>query len=123
SEPICWVIPRARKPGFIAGFKSGFAELTLDPIEIKPLGAPEKDWGTNRLNDAKADRSGAIWAGSMDDYEKAVSGALYRLAPDLTWTRADTNYRIANGPTFSPDGKTLYHTDTGSGVVYRFDVD
>lgn len=122
SEPICWVIPRAKAPGFIAGFKSGFAELSVDPLFINPIGAPEPERATNRLNDAKADRHGSIWAGSMDDDEKVVSGALYRLAPDRTWVRADDGYAVANGPTFSPDGLVFYHTDTGSRIVYRFDV-
>ena len=57
-EPICWVIPRADAPGFIAGFKSGFAELHVDPLAIHPIGAPEPERTTNRLNDAKADRHG-----------------------------------------------------------------
>jgi len=122
AEPICWIIPRATAPGFIAGFKSGFAELQVDPLTITPIGAPEPERKTNRLNDAKADRTGAIWAGSMDDDEKIVSGALYRIAPDRSWKRMDDGYAIANGPTFSPDGRVLYHTDTGPGVVYRFDV-
>lgn len=121
-EPLCWVIPRAAAPGYIAGFKSGFAALTLEPLKITPIGAPEPDRVTNRLNDAKADRQGCIWAGSMDDNIEVVSGALYRLAPDQSWIRADDGYGIANGPTFSPDGRVLYHTDTAIGVVYQFDM-
>jgi sugar lactone lactonase YvrE len=30
---------------------------------------------------------------------------------------------ITNGPATSPDGRTLYHTDTLKGVVYAFDLD
>ena len=58
----------------------------------------------------------------MDDEETRVSGALYRLDPDLSWRRMDDGYAIANGPTFSPDGATLYHTDTGPGIIYQFDL-
>lgn len=119
-EPIGWVLPRAEKPGFIAGFKSGFAALTLDPFSIAKIGAPEPDRPTNRLNDAKVDPRGRIWAGSMDDEETRVSGALYRLDPSLAWSRMDDGYRVANGPTFSPAGDVLYHTDSARRVVYRF---
>jgi sugar lactone lactonase YvrE len=119
-EPIGWVLPRATKPGFIAGFKSGFAALTLDPFEITKIGSPEADRETNRLNDAKVDARGRIWAGSMDDEEKRASGALYRLDASLKWSCMDDGYRVANGPTFSPDGATLYHTDSARRVVYRF---
>ncbi|MBL8551600.1 MAG: SMP-30/gluconolactonase/LRE family protein [Hyphomonadaceae bacterium] len=122
-EPICWVIPRARAPGFIAGFKSGIAELTLDPFAITPLHAPEPDRRTNRLNDAKCDSRGRIWAGSMDDEEKIKSGALYRFDPDRTCTRVDDAYGVANGPAFSADGAVLYHTDSAARTIYAFDID
>ena len=122
AEPICWVIPRRDRPGFIEGLKSGFAELELKPFALTPIGAPEPDRPTNRLNDAKAGRHGSIWAGSMDDEETRVSGALYRLAQDRTWSRTDDGYAVANGPAFSLDGQTLYHTDTGAKVIYAFDV-
>ena len=31
-------------------------------------------------------------------------------------------YGVANGPTFSPDGSILYHTDSARRVVYAFDL-
>ncbi len=122
DEAICWVIPRAEKPGFIAGFKSGFAELTLDPLAIANFHAPEPERAGNRLNDAKADRFGRIWAGSMDDAETHISGALYRLDPDRACRRIDDGYAVANGPAFSHDGAAFYHTDSGARTVYAFDL-
>lgn len=119
-EPIGWVLPRAAHLGFIAGFKSGFASLTLDPLTVTKIGAPEPERKTNRLNDAKVDARGRIWAGSMDDDEKQASGALYRLDASLRWSRMDDRYGVANGPTFSLDGATLYHTDSARRLVYRF---
>lgn len=122
SEPMGWLIPRASGEGFIAGFKSGFAELSLAPFTVTQVGAPEPERPTNRLNDAKADSHGRIWAGSMDDEEKQQSGALYRLDPDRTWRRMDDGYGVANGPTFSPHGDVLYHTDSAARLIYRFDL-
>jgi sugar lactone lactonase YvrE len=29
---------------------------------------------------------------------------------------------VTNGPALSPDGKTLYHTDTFEGTIYAFDI-
>ena len=121
-ELIGWVAPRASGNGLIAGFKSGFAFLRLAPLTIQPIGAPESGRPTNRLNDAKVDPQGRLWAGSMDDEETRESGALYRLDPSLTWTRLDDGYGVANGPTFSPDGETLYHADSAKRLVYRFDL-
>ena len=121
-EPICWVAPRAAAPGFIAGFASGFAEITLDPLVITRVGSPEPERATNRLNDAKVDPFGRLWAGSMDDEEKLSSGALYRLDPSLQWSRHDDGYGVANGPTFSPEGDVLYHADSARRLIYRFDL-
>lgn len=121
-EPICWAIPRVHAPGFIAGFKTRVATLTLDPVTIAPVLSPEPEKCTNRLNDAKADRRGRVWFGTMDDEEEIVSGALYRLDADMTCQRVDESYAIANGPTFSPDGTQLYHTDTGAKTIFVFDA-
>ena len=35
--------------------------------------------------------------------------------------RRDPGYVVTNGPAESPDGRTLYHTDTLAGVIYAFD--
>jgi xylono-1,5-lactonase len=121
-EPLCWVIPHARARGFLAGFNKRVSVLSLDPLTIAPLHECEPERRANRLNDAKADRFGRVWFGSMDDDERNVSGALYRLDRDLSCRRMDDGYAIANGPTFSPDGRRLYHTDTGTKTVFAFDL-
>ncbi|MBU3077357.1 SMP-30/gluconolactonase/LRE family protein [Sphingomonas quercus] len=119
-ERIGWIIERAGRDDFMIGLKSGFATLSLDPFAITAIGAPEPDRPHNRLNDAKADAAGRIWAGSKDDRDAEASGALYRLDPDLRWSRHDDGYQVANGPAFSPDGRILYHTDSGARTIYAF---
>jgi D-xylonolactonase len=118
-EPLGWVAERTGG-GFIGGFKSGFAAISLDPLTITPIGDPEPDMPYNRMNDGKADAQGHIWCGTMDMVEERDSGSLYRLTPDLAWQRMDTGYRVPNGPTFSPCGQWLYHSDTSRQVMYRF---
>jgi sugar lactone lactonase YvrE len=119
-EMIGWVIERAQHPGFIAGFKSGFAELMLDPVTIRHIATPEPHLPENRLNDAKADRRGRIWAGSMPIAGDKATGGLHRLDPDRTIHWIDDGYTVANGPAFSPDERWLYHTDSAHRRVYRF---
>ncbi|WP_145203071.1 SMP-30/gluconolactonase/LRE family protein [Sphingobium sp. B2] len=118
-EPLGWVAERTGG-GFIGGFKSGFAEISLDPLTITPIGDPEPDLPGNRMNDGKADAQGQIWCGTMDMAEESDSGSLYRLTPDLVWQQMDTGYRVPNGPAFSPCGKWLYHSDTARRIMYRF---
>jgi len=113
------IAPRARG-GFIAGTERGFAEIDLDAGRFEILSNPEEDRPGNRFNDGKTDARGRFWAGTMDDEEREASGALYRLDPDLSWTRIDDGYRVANGPAFSPDGSRIYVTDSARQTIYLF---
>lgn len=121
-EPICWVIERADHPGFVAGFASGFAELDLDPLTIRPIVDPEPGLTTNRMNDAKADPHGRIWAGTMPFACDVPSGAFYRLDPDRRVSRVDGPYTIPNGPAIAPDGRWMHHTDTAERTIYRLAI-
>lgn len=119
-DMIGWVLEREGGPGFIAGLRSGFATITLDPFSCVPIGAPEPDLPRNRMNDAMVCPQGCIWAGTMNMDGETPTGNFYRLDHDLSWTRVDSGYRIANGPVLSADGQWLYHTDSALGRVYRF---
>ncbi len=119
-EPLGWVAER-EQGGFVAGFQSGFARISLDPLTIEKLGTPEPDLPDNRMNDGKADAQGNVWCGTMNFDCLGESGALYRLAPDGSWTAMDREYGITNGPAFSPCGRWLYHTDTAKRLIYRFE--
>ncbi len=119
-EMLGWIVARRERPGFIAGFESGFAHLFLDPVRIEPICAPEAHLPASRMNDAAVDRAGRIWAGTMDDAETEATGCLYRLDTEGSCTRHDTGYVVSNGPTFGPDHDVLYHTDTTRRTIYRF---
>lgn len=113
------VAPR-QAGGLIAACGAGFAFIDPDRGVFVPIVDPEVDRPGNRFNDGKVDRQGAFWAGTMDDAEKADTGALYRLDPDLRWMRVDGGYRVTNGPAFSPDSAWLYHSDSARQRVYRY---
>jgi len=124
-EEIGTLIPRTNG-GFVAGLLSGlyFIDLANDDPggELEPLGGPENDIPGNRINDGKADAAGRIWLGTMDNEERDPTGALYRIDADGSQHVMDSDYVITNGPAFSPDGETLYHTDTLKKTIYAFDL-
>jgi len=122
TEPIGWALPRCTATSFIAGFRSGFHILDVDTGERQLIGHPEADRPFNRLNDAKVDPQGRIWAGSKHDLDDSATGALHRLDPSMTWRLCDDGYGVANGPAFSPDGRTMYHTDSALRTIYAFDL-
>jgi xylono-1,5-lactonase len=113
----------ARKQGgFIGTIQDGYALIDLDNQTVEPIQLPESDIPNNRFNDGKVDAQGRYWAGTMDTEQTSESGVLYRLNADLSLDTMDENYIITNGPTFSKDGKTLYHTDTIKREIYAFDL-
>lgn len=119
---IGWAIERSGHSGFMVGLADGVAALTLDPFQLSPLALPLGLGPADRLNDACADAEGRLWFGTMADDAQAFSGGLYRLGADFTLTRMDAPYCIPNGPVFSHDGRTLYHTDSRLRTVFRFAV-
>ncbi len=121
-DMVCWAVERRNKPGFIAGLAHAIVEVTLDPFIVTSRCSIETDKAANRLNDAKVDPQGRIWFGTMHNPEQESSGAFYRLDPDFSVHRVDDGYIVANGPTFSPDGRIVYHTDSNMREIYRFDV-
>ncbi|ESQ76590.1 SMP-30/gluconolactonase/LRE family protein [Asticcacaulis sp. AC402] len=120
--PVCWVIER-EKGGFIAGLMTGFAELSLDPFVVRHIVNPYPHEPENRLNDAKADDRGRIWAGSMHKPITRTSGGWHRLNTDKSVTHVDGPYTIPNGPAFSADHRQVFHTDTDLRQVFLFDID
>jgi sugar lactone lactonase YvrE len=106
---------------FIAGAKTGLYDF--DPVDggFALIRAVEPNRPANRLNDGAVDSTGRLWFGSMDDDEKEPSGMLYRFH-DGCLAPMDSGYVITNGPAFSPDGGTLYHTDTLERRIYAFDL-
>ena len=112
---------------FLCGLADGLAVFNVVTHKLQPLGAPETGFSGNRFNDAKLDASGRIWANTMDINAKFQSGRLYRcdIQKDLlvTYTEYDSGFVIGNGPTWSLDGKTLYHAETEKNCIYAFDFD
>ena len=111
------------KGGFIAGTDQGIAEIDLASGRLQVIFNPEQQLPGNRFNDGKVDRRGRFWAGSMDDREQAATGTLYRIDADLSCTAVDRDYRVTNGPAFSPAGDTMYENDSARQVTYAFDLD
>lgn len=106
---------------FIVGLKTGLHRFYPDTERFELLLRVEDPALNNRLNDACVDTHGRLWFGSMHDDEQTLTGALYSF-DHHGLRRHDSGYCITNGPAFSPDGNTLYHTDTLQRAIYAFDV-
>lgn len=115
---VGWILP-ADDGAFLAGLQTGLARF--DPIDgrFDLIATPEAGTPGNRLNDATVDPSGRVWFGSMDDAEEAETGRVYCFDRCRIRDTGLPAVCITNGPAISPDGRTLYHTDTLGRVIYR----
>ena len=109
--------------GFVALTQDGLETLELESGALTPVSNPEAHIPENRFNDAKCDRAGRLWAGSMPLDAATPTGALYRFEPDGTWEQMDAGFSVSNGLDWSPDDRTFYFVDTGPGIIYAYDFD
>ncbi len=124
----------ARHPdgGWVAGMESGFFHLHAHDdgsLDSEPLAQVDHARPDMRLNDGRCDRQGRFWAGSMvlDMGANAAVGTLYRYsAGEQGPLQAQLNGLIVpNGLAFSPDGRTMYLSDSHPLVqqIWAFDYD
>ncbi len=118
-----WVSPLNGDPNLLCVGKKGYCWLAIqgDQTRIEEIIDPEADIPENRFNDGKIGPGGRFYAGTMDDGEIAVRGALYSLGSTGELKKLDDQFAITNGPAFSPDGKTLYENDSKLRRTYSYD--
>jgi sugar lactone lactonase YvrE len=120
-EQVGFVFP-AERGGFIAGLQSGLHHFDEASGTFELIVEVDPYLPGNRLNDGGVDPSGRLWFGTMDNAEKAKTGAFYCFADGrLTRTTID-NIEITNGPAVSPDGKLLYVVDTLKGTIDQLEI-
>jgi len=85
---------------------------------------PEPGIVGNRLNDGKIGPDGYFWIGSMDDRpEKEPRAGLYRVGPDKSCVRLLDGLIVSNGLAWTPDGRTMFHSDSRHRFIQTFDFD
>ena len=118
---VGWVLPAEQD--MLAGLQTGVHRFDPASGAFTLLVAPEVDRPGNRLNDACVGPDGAIWLGSMDDGEAAVTGRFYRLDAEACVDTGLPAVAITNGPALSPDGAVLYHVDTLGRAIWASTVE
>jgi len=111
----------------LAALKSGIYRHELASGRRQLLASPERYLPHNRMNDGRCDPAGRFWVGTMRDPPRPghKDGTLYRLAGEGGCTPMVGGIFTCNGLAFSPDGRTLYHSDSHPLVrtVWAWDFD
>lgn len=127
----------ARREGdsdrWVAGMEDGIFDIVPQDdgtLSATRLSSVQHGHGGMRFNDGRCDRQGRFWAGTMVmDMAAGISaGALYRqdgAASTDTLTALLSDFIVPNGLGFSPDGRTMYLSDSHPSVqsIWAFDYD
>jgi sugar lactone lactonase YvrE len=130
SEMVACIAAR-QGGGLIAGMESGIFSLELGVAQAaveRKLAAPEQGLGPGlRFNDGRCDRQGRFWAGTMfmDMSAARDDGKLFRYDAQGLSAPVVSGLVTQNGLAFSPDGRTMYLSDSHPSrrVVWAYDYD
>ncbi|POF44082.1 gluconolactonase [Pseudomonas laurylsulfativorans] len=125
-------IARHGDGGWVAGMESGFFRLhprNDGNLHSEALAHVDHARTDMRLNDGRCDRQGRFWAGSMvlNMGANAADGTLYRYSAGQRGPLDAqlSGFIVPNGLGFSPDGRTMYLSDSHPLVqqIWAFDYD
>jgi len=124
-----WVLPEMvgslavrNQGGLLLALKSALVVFDLTSGSMQRVASPEADEPSQRFNDGKCDRQGRFWAGTMNDAARLPHGTLYRF--DRSGCVAvESGVTIPNSLCWSPDGRTMYFSDSWTRTICAFDFD
>ncbi|RBP51623.1 SMP-30/gluconolactonase/LRE family protein [Arenicella xantha] len=124
-ERIACFAPVQNRTDLVVAFESGFAFYQPDSGAVEWIHKVEQDNSGTRFNDGRTDRQGRFWAGTMVENEElsTYKGSLYCLQSDLSIRQTISGLAIPNSLCWSPDSTLMYHTDTPSRTIRRYDFD
>jgi len=122
GQEVGAAVPRS-SGGLVLAVRDGIA-VASDTGEDFELTAPvERDIPGNRMNDAKCDPAGRLFAGTTAFDFSPHSAALYRVAPDWSFGQVVSDVTQSNGIAWSPDGSRMYFIDSATQGIDVFDFD
>ncbi|MEJ2089711.1 MAG: SMP-30/gluconolactonase/LRE family protein [Gammaproteobacteria bacterium] len=136
SGNLTTVFEHRRGIGGMALHEAGGLVVSGRNISFKPFDGGETrlildrdvDAGNVGYNDLTTDAAGRIYAGSLgsspvfEDGREPAAGDLYLVDLDGSARIVANDIRLTNGLGFSPDGGTLYHSDSRRQTVFQYAV-
>ena len=129
-EMLACIAPMAAANSWIAGAESGFFRLTTKAggqLGFDLLAPVAHAMPGMRFNDGRCDRQGRFLAGTMlmNMAAGASVGCIYSYQNDSKPRKLLDSFITPNGMAFSPDGGTMYLSDSHPSVqsVWAFDYD
>lgn len=86
------------------------------------LAKPPYDVATERFNDGKCDPQGRFWVGTIYEPRDPALASLHCFRAGKLVRKAE-GITVSNGLAWSPNGRTMYWSDTKAHTIYAFDFD
>ncbi|CDG81940.1 SMP-30/gluconolactonase/LRE family protein [Janthinobacterium agaricidamnosum] len=119
SEPSA--LARHSGGGLVVALRSGFARLDTATGNLTPLTDAPYDTATTRFNDGKVDPAGRFWVGTIYEPRSQPAAEMFVLEKGKIRKAWSGGMTVSNGLGFSPDGTSLYHADTTTHRIDRYD--
>lgn len=130
KEMLGCIAPHRGSGSWIAGMETGLFELVVRPdgtLHTHLFASVNHPQPGMRFNDGRCDRQGRFLAGTMvmDMSAAASLGKIYRYDGPNALTAVVTGLITPNGMAFSPDGETMYLSDSHPSVqtIWAYDYD
>jgi sugar lactone lactonase YvrE len=96
----------------------------FDPASGKRsrLAEPPYDQANERFNDGKCDPQGRFWVGTIYEPRDRALASLYCFSANKL-VRKQGGITVSNGLAWSPNGRTMYWSDTKTHTIFAFDFD
>ncbi len=109
--------------GLLVAYRDGLFHLDTGTGQRRLLCDPPYQPQHERYNDGKADAQGRFWVGTIYEPRQPALAALYCWASGHLQRQPPDGITVSNGLAFSPDGHTLYRSDTTSHRIYSHALD
>lgn len=136
NHPIGVIALTSTPKKLLVGAKLGFGLIDLtdakgdaENVQVKyihKIHTSSEDSEKMRFNDGYVDAKGRFYAGSMADlgFPETPIGKLYCFDYSKNSVEVvETGLTIPNGMGWSPDNKIMYHTDSPTSTIYKYDYD
>lgn len=109
----------------LLALRTGIVHFDPATGAVRPLVTAPYDTAEERFNDGKVDPLGRFWVGTLYEPRQPPLARVYR----LQWARTGPQLvavadgvTVSNGLAFSPDGRTVYRSDTTSHTVWKAEL-
>jgi len=108
--------------GLVLAMRDGLWRFDSATGERTRLADAPYDPGKERFNDGKCDPQGRFWVGTIYEPRDQALASLYCFSARKL-VRKQAGVTVLNGLAWSPDGRTMYCSDTKAHTVFAFDFD